>query len=108
MGYVKKFHSIFGQLFDFFENSAVRMAGLQDIQTLIQEKGRLLATCTTRWLTTERSVMCLKTCLTSVVLSIEREGEEISDAKAIGLATLVTEYRLMYFRISRYRQRHFK
>ena len=61
--YVKKFHNILRQLFDFYENSAVRMAGLQAIQTLIQEKSRLLATCTTRWLSTERSVMRLKTYL---------------------------------------------
>ena len=45
VGYVKKFHSILRQLCDFFENSTVRMAGLQAIQTLIQEKDRLLATC---------------------------------------------------------------
>ena len=88
---VKKFHNVLRQLFDFYENNAVRMAGLQAIQTFIQEKGRLLATCTTRWLSTERSVMRLKTCISSVVLS-QREGE---DAKAIGLATLVTEYRFV-------------
>ena len=39
--------------------------------------------------------MHLKTCFTSVVLSLEREGEERSDAKAIGLAALVTEYRFV-------------
>ena len=80
------------QLFDFYE---VWTAGLQAIETLIQEKGLLLATCTTRWLSTERSVMRLKTCFTSVVLSLEREGEEKSDAKAIGLSTIVTEYRFV-------------
>ena len=33
--------------------------------------------------------------LTSLVLSLEREGEERSDAKAIGLANLVKEYRFV-------------
>ena len=58
--YVKKFQQILRQLFDFFDNSAVRMAGLQSVQALIHEKGKLLAPCSTRWLSTERSVQRLK------------------------------------------------
>lgn len=65
--YVKKFGSILRQLFDFYDNSAVRMAGLQAIQNLVKEKGKLLAPCTTRWLSIERSVHRLKTCFISVV-----------------------------------------
>ena len=83
-----KVQNIIRQLFDFFDNSAVRMAGLEAMQSLLQEKGRLLANCTTRRLSTERSVTRLKTCYISVVLSIQREGEERSDAKAIGLSSL--------------------
>ena len=56
--YVKKFR----QLFDYYDNSSVRSAGLQAIQLLTQEKGHLLPNCTTRWLSTERSVMRLKSC----------------------------------------------
>ena len=52
--YVKKFNNILRQLFDYFDNSAVRSAGLQAIQTLVQEKGKLLAPCSTRWLSTEK------------------------------------------------------
>ena len=54
--YVKKFNNILRQLFDFFENSVVRTAGLQAVEKLVQEKGKLLAPCSTRWLSTERSV----------------------------------------------------
>jgi len=41
--YIKRFNSIVQQLYDCFQNSAVRMAGLRAIQTLIYEKGKLCA-----------------------------------------------------------------
>ena len=47
----------------------------------------------TRWLSTERSVNRLKKCYVSVVLSLQQEGEERSDATAVGLSNLITEYR---------------
>ena len=47
--YVKKFHNIIRQLFDFFNNSAVRTAGLEAVQALIHESSKLIAPCTTRW-----------------------------------------------------------
>ena len=93
--YMKKFNNILRQLFDFFDNSAVRMAGLQAVQSLVKERGKLLAPCTTRWLSTERSVNRLKACFISVVLSLQREGEERGDAKALGLSRLITEYRFV-------------
>lgn len=40
--------------------------------------------------------MCrLKSCFSSVVLSLQREGEERFDARAIGLQSLVCEYRFV-------------
>ena len=79
--YIKKINSIIHQIFDFYDNSAVQMAGLQAIQTLLQEKGRLIAPSATRWLSVDRSVNRLKSCFSSVVISLQREGEERSDAK---------------------------
>ena len=35
--YVKRFSNILRQLYDFFDNSAVRTAGLEAVQTLINE-----------------------------------------------------------------------
>ena len=93
--YVKKFQNILRQLYDYFDKSSVRMAGLLAIQNLVQEKGRLLAPCSTRWLSTERSVTRLKGSFVSVVLSLQREGEERCDAKAVGLSKLITEYRFV-------------
>ena len=40
--YVKKFQNILRQLFDYYDNSIIRSAGLQAIQLLTQEKSRLL------------------------------------------------------------------
>ena len=55
----------------------------------------MLAPCSTRWLSTETSVNRLKKCFISVVISLQREGEERSDARAIGLSNLVTKYRFV-------------
>ena len=90
--YVKKFSSILHQLYDFFNNSAVQTAGLEAVQNLIHESGKVLTPCSTRWLSIEHSVNRMKKC---VVLSLQREGEERSNAKALGLNNLVTEYRFV-------------
>ena len=89
--YIKKFNVIIRQLFDFFDNSAVRQAGLKAVQTLLEEKGKLVAPdgCV------ERSVNRLKDCFSSVVVSLQREGEDRSDAKALGLNKLVCEFRFI-------------
>ena len=56
----------------------------------------MIAPCATRWLSVDRSVNRLKSCFSSVVISLQREGEERSDAKAVGLTNLVCEYRFVY------------
>ena len=38
VNYVKKFSSILRQLYDFFDNSAVQMAGLEVVQNLLNER----------------------------------------------------------------------
>ena len=68
------------------------MAGLDSIQSLLQEKGRLVAPSATRWLSVKRCVKRLKTCFSSVVITLEKEGTERGEAKAIGLYCLVSEY----------------
>ena len=37
----------------------------------------------------------LRACFTSVVISLQREGEERGDAKALGLQAMVREYRFV-------------
>ena len=87
--YVKKFNDIIRQLHDFFDNSAVRSAGLQAVESILKEKGCLLAPCSARWHSIERSVSRLKSCILSVIISLQREGEERSNAKAVGIHSLV-------------------
>ena len=53
--------------YDFLNNSSLCTAGLQAIETLVNEKGQLLAPCLTRWLSTELSVTRLKSCYVAVV-----------------------------------------
>ncbi|XP_065835790.1 zinc finger protein 862-like [Oscarella lobularis] len=93
--YVEKFNTILRQIFDFFDNSAVRTAALSAMECLLKEKGKLVAPFSTRWLSVDKSVAHIKSCFASVVLSLEREGTERSDAKAIGLAKLVSDYRFV-------------
>ena len=59
------------------------------------EKGRLQYPSSTRWLSVELCVHKLKACFVSIVLSLEREGEERSAAKAIGLHGLITQYQIV-------------
>ena len=73
----------------FFDNSAVRTAGLEAIQTLTGDDGKLLAPCSTRWLSTERSVNRLKKCYVSVVLRLQWEEEERSDAEYRFICTML-------------------
>ena len=94
--YVKKFNTIIRQLFDFYANSAVCTAGLEEVQSLLQEKHiKILEPCVTRWLSIEHSVHRIKDCYVSIVLSLEREGTERCEAKAIGLSQLILEYRFV-------------
>ena len=72
------------------------MAWLEAVQSLIEERGHLLASCITIWLSIERSVTCLKKFYISVVLNLQREAEQRSDAKAVGLTSLVTENSFVY------------
>ena len=93
--YVKKFGSIIRQIFDFFDNSAVRTAGLKAVQSLLKEKGALVAPSSTRWLSVDKSVLHLKSSRVSVITSLDREGEERADARAVGLSKMIREYRFI-------------
>ncbi|XP_071949126.1 zinc finger protein 862-like [Antedon mediterranea] len=94
--FVKKFSSILRQLYDFFNNSAVRTAGLHAIQTALNEKVlKPIEPSSTRWLSIEHSVSRLKDSFISTLVSLEREGEERGDAKAIGLFHLARTYRFV-------------
>ncbi|XP_070562438.1 zinc finger protein 862-like [Ptychodera flava] len=94
--FVKKFTTIVRQLYDYFNNSAVRMAGLHAVQTALDQSVlNPIEPSSTRWLSMEASVRRLKDTFVSVLISLEREGEERGDAKAIGLFHLMSTYRFI-------------
>ena len=93
--YVKQFKEIIRQLFDFYNNSAVRAAGLLAIQKLLDEPElKVLQPSSTRWLSTGNCVVRLKKILGSIIISLGREFEERGDAAA-GLNKFLSEYQFI-------------
>ncbi|XP_006822442.1 zinc finger protein 862-like [Saccoglossus kowalevskii] len=94
--FVKKFHTILRQLYDYYDNSAVRMAGLHAVQTALGEKVlKPIQPSSTRWLSIEMSTTRLKESYVSILVSLEREGEERGDVKAVGFFHLLSSYRFI-------------
>ncbi|KAJ8050279.1 hypothetical protein HOLleu_03419 [Holothuria leucospilota] len=93
ISYIKKFKEILRQLYDFFDNSAVRSAGLLAMQKLLGcPERKVLEPSSTRWLSIGNAVLRLKDILPSVVCSLEREAEERGNAVAAGLCRFLSEY----------------
>ena len=91
--YVKKFKAILGQLYRFYSYSGVCMAGLKEIQDVLNDpRLKLTEVKDVRWLFHERAVSNLRRCLPSVIASLEREASERHDAQALGLARFVRKY----------------
>jgi hypothetical protein len=103
---VKQFDDVLRQLYDFFDNSNVRTAGFLVVQKILfAEKdlvaegargglpGKLLAPSTTRWLSIGHSVERIRKAFPDLIVALQREGTERTDAKAIGLCRLVTTYK---------------
>ena len=90
---IVKFKKILQQLYAFYSRSAVRSAGLKAIQELLhetlQETGKVPNPAPTRWLALGECVTKLRDILLSVMVSLEREGEERGDIKAVGLFHLM-------------------
>ena len=90
---IKSFKNILRQLFDFYDNSAVRSAGLMQVQNMLNESlGKVKEPCSTRWLSVGKCALRLKSILQSVIVSLGHEAEERGDARAIGLHKLVTNF----------------
>ena len=91
--YIKRFKLILGQLYRFYEYSAVRTAGLKEIQDVLNDpRLKLTEAKYVRWLSHEKAVGNLSRCLPSVITSLEREATERHDAQAHGLAMFVKKY----------------
>ena len=95
MRYVKKLKKIIRQLYDFYDNSAIRTAGLVAVQKLLdQPELKVLQPSSTRWLSTGNCVVRRKKILGSII-SLSRESEERGDATAAGLYEFLSEYQFI-------------
>ncbi|XP_033096584.1 zinc finger protein 862-like [Anneissia japonica] len=81
--YVQRFKDTLRQIFEFYENSAVRLAGLRAVQGLLDDpKVKPCKAADARWLSIDRSCNKLNMCINSVIVSLEQEFEERNDARA--------------------------
>ena len=95
VAYIKQFKSILRQLYDFYDNSAVRAAGLKEVQEMLKDSvscGKLLQPSATRWLSTGKCAKRLRDILPSIVMSLDHEAGERADARAAGLHRFVTSF----------------
>ncbi|KAM5180722.1 zinc finger protein 862-like [Mantella aurantiaca] len=91
--YLTKLNDILRQLFYFFQNSSVRMAGLTEIQNILNiPQIKLKMASDTRWLSHDSAVQSLRQCMMSVIAALEREATERNDITAEGLSRCIKTY----------------
>ena len=84
------FNNALTNLFYFYQNSPVRMSGLDAIQTVMNDPEiKLKAATSVRWLSHERACQALRSTLPSVFVSLEREATERSEPIAAGLLKMI-------------------
>lgn len=94
--YLKRFKDILDQLYRYYENSAVRTAGLRAIQEVLNDPNlKLTQAKDVRWLSHEKAVGNLRKCFASVSTSLEREAKERNCAQAAGLVAFVKKYKFV-------------
>ena len=91
--YLKKFKNIVHNLYQFYHNSPVRMAGLHAIQEVLGDQTlKLKEAKDVRWLSHNAAIQTLRRTLPSVVASLEREAVERGEPVALGLAKMIKTY----------------
>ena len=96
VSYLKRFKSVLDQLYRFYSNLAVRTAGLRAIQEVLDDPQlKLTQAKDVRWLSHEKAVSHLRQCFTSVILSLEKEGNERNCAETVGLLTFIRSYKFI-------------
>ena len=96
---IRHFKKTLKQLYAFYHRSAVRDKGLSTVQKMLhgtlQETGKVTNPAETRWLALGECAVKLKNILMSVLISLEREGEERADMSATGLFHLMTKFEFL-------------
>ena len=84
------------QLFNFYENSSVRLSGLKAIEQIFElPELKLKKAADTRWLSHDNACKTLVRVLPAVIASLEREAAERGDALAVGLSRVVKHYKFV-------------
>ena len=94
--YLKRFKDILDQLYRYYENSAVRTAGLRAIQKVLNDPHlKLTQAKDVRWLSHEKTVSNLRRCFFFFFTSLEREAEERNCTQAAGLVVFAKKYKFV-------------
>lgn len=94
--YMKKFKDIVAQMYRFYDYSAVRTAGLKDIQSVLGAPDlKLKRASDTRWLSHDQAITAIRKCLPSIITSLQKEATERNDAQALGLSKFICTYQFV-------------
>ncbi|XP_006824225.1 zinc finger protein 862-like [Saccoglossus kowalevskii] len=91
--YLHRISTTLQQLYYFYQNSSVRMSGLKEIESVLNEPQiKLKEAKSVRWLSHQRAIDAIRKTLPAVITSLEREAEERGDATAHGLSIFLKQY----------------
>ena len=95
--YLKNFKDIIDQIYRFYKYSPVRIAGLKEIQDVLNDpRLNLTQAKYVCWLSHDRAVSHLRKCFSSVLVILEREAlEKKNSAEAAGLVSFVKRYKFV-------------
>lgn len=92
----RRFKPMLSSLFYFYQNSAVRYAGLVEIQSILDEPQlKLVNAKDVRWLSHDNACRVLKSTLPAVLASLEREVAEPGNVLAAGLSSQCQKYQFV-------------
>ena len=91
--YLQRFKTHLHNLFSFYQNSPVRLAGLHAIQGILNDpKIKLREAKDVRWLSHDAAITAILRTLPSLIASLDREASERGEPVASGLLRFVKTY----------------
>ena len=91
--YLQKFKIALRSLFQFYQNSAVRMVGLHTIEEILNDPViKLKEAKDVRWLSHEHAIKAVICILPSLITSLERKATKRDEPTAVGLVRVVKTY----------------
>ena len=91
--YLQKVQEILSSLFSFYNKSAVRTAGLKEMQEMLGDPQlKIKEAKFVRWLSHEKAIATVVRVFPSLLSSLKAEAEDHGSPVALGLYTLMTKY----------------